>query len=78
MTTRRHGKKQAPDVHEALILWWMPIVALLAPIVFAAWKGASANSDALGSGAWALLWPGVALYLGAVALLWAGWKIELE
>jgi hypothetical protein len=60
---------------EPLILWWMPLVALAAPLIWAAWK---AVSDGAGDGLLALLWPGVALYLGSVAVLWAGWKIELE
>jgi len=63
---------------EPLILWWMPIVALLAPAVWAAWKAVSADSDGLAEALSALVWPGVALYFGAVAVLWAGWKIELE
>jgi hypothetical protein len=60
---------------EPLILWWMPLVALVAPLVWAAWNGVS---DGAGEGLKALLWPGTALYLGAVGVLWAGWKIELE
>ena len=56
----------------------MPIVALLAPAVWAAWKAVSADSDGLAEALSALVWPGVALYFGAVAVLWAGWKIELE
>lgn len=63
---------------ERLILWWMPIVALLAPLVWAAWEAASADSGALKAGLEAMVWPGVALYLGAIAVLWAGWKLELE
>jgi hypothetical protein len=63
---------------EPLILWWMPVVALLAPLVWAAWKAVSADDGALSEAALALVWPGVALYLGAVAVLWAGWKIDLE
>jgi hypothetical protein len=56
----------------------MPIMALAAPIVYAAWKGAAADGDAIGEAAFALVWPGIPLYLGALAVLWAGWKIELE
>jgi hypothetical protein len=56
----------------------MPLVAILAPLVFAAWKATSAGSHALTAGLEAAVWPGVAFYLGAVAVLWAGWKIELE
>jgi hypothetical protein len=56
----------------------MPIVAVLAPLVWAAWTGASADDDGLSEALIALLWPGVALYFGALALLWGGWKIELE
>jgi hypothetical protein len=75
---RRKQRKLAEAKGEPLVLWWMPFVALLAPIAFAAWKMASANGDALGAGAWALVWPGVALYVAALAVLWSGWKIELE
>jgi hypothetical protein len=63
---------------EPLILWWMPVVALFAPLVWAAWEAASADSGALSEALGALLWPGVALYFGTIAVLWAGWKIELE
>jgi hypothetical protein len=63
---------------EPLILWWMPVVALLAPIVWAAWKAASADGDPLGEALFALVWPGVLLYAGAVAILWGGWKLDLE
>jgi hypothetical protein len=61
-----------------LILWWMPVVALVAPLVWAAWQGASADADGLSEALSALLWPGVALYFGALAVLWGGWKIDLE
>jgi len=63
---------------EPLILWWMPFLAVAAPIVFAAWKAASADDHALSEAAVAFLWPGVLLYAGAVAVLWAGWKLDLE
>ncbi len=67
-----------PDVREPLMLWWMPVLSLLAPLLFAAWKAASADTDAVHAALIALLWPGLAFYLAAVAVLWAGWKIELE
>lgn len=75
MTEEEQGQTHPP---EPLILWWMPVVALLAPLIWAAWTAVSADADALAEAARAMLWPGVALYLGAVAILWAGWKIELE
>jgi len=56
----------------------MPIVALVAPIAWAAWQGASADADGLSKALTALLWPGVALYAGALIVLWGGWKIDLE
>jgi hypothetical protein len=56
----------------------MPIVALVAPLIFAAWTGVSAAEDALKDAAIAFFWPGMGLYLGGLAVLWAGWKIELE
>jgi hypothetical protein len=63
---------------EPLILWWMPVVALLAPLLLAAWQGATADADALTAALEAFLWPGVLLYAGALAVLWGGWKIDLE
>jgi hypothetical protein len=72
----RPRKAEAPP--EPLILWWMPLVSLVAPLVYAAWKVASAGSDGLTAGIEALAWPGIGLYLAMVAVLWAGWKIELE
>lgn len=63
---------------EPLLLWWMPIIALLGPLLFAAWRAASVDSDALEKAAIAFAWPGVALYAGLLAVLWAGWKIDLE
>ena len=63
---------------EPLILWWMPLVALTAPVVLAAWKGATASGGALGDAVIGFFWPGVLLYAAALAVLWGGWKIELE
>ena len=71
-----HGRASKPE--DPFILWWMPIVALLAPLIWAAWEGVSADSDAFGDFAFALVWPGVVLYFGTLVLLWAGWKIDLE
>ena len=70
--------KGASTDKEPLLLWWMPVVALTAPLAFAAWEGVNAASSPLREVAWALVWPGLLLYAGAVTLLWAGWKIELE
>ena len=80
MSSGRRAKKAGEEARaaEPLVLWWMPVVSLAAPVVFAAWKAASADSDGLGAGLTALLWPGLALYFGALAVLWGGWKIELE
>lgn len=64
--------------HEPLILWWMPVVALVAPLAWAGWQGASAGTDGLAQALSALVWPGVALYAGTLAVLWGGWKIDLE
>ena len=69
------SQDEAAEPKEPLILWWMPVVAVLAPVVWAAWRAAS---EGVGDGLVALAWPGIALYAGAVAVLWAGWKIELE
>jgi hypothetical protein len=80
MSSRRRAGQQSKEVraNEPLVLWWMPLVALAAPLIFAAWKAVSADSDAAGAALLALVWPGVLLYLGALAVLWGGWKIELE
>ena len=71
-----HKLKGRPQ--EPLILWWMPIVALAGPLVWAAWQGASADSQALEKALIALVWPGVLFYFAVLAVLWGGWKIELE
>lgn len=63
---------------DPLILWWMPLIALLSPLIWAAWTLASSDGDALADAAFALLWPGAALYLGTLVVLWCGWKIDLE
>lgn len=76
--SNRHKKHVEARRNEPLILWWMPIVALIAPLLAMIWQGATADGDALGAAAFALLWPGGPLYLGALAVLWGGWKIELE
>ena len=74
----RHAEASETGEREPLLLWWMPVIALLGPAVFAAWTAASANDDALKDALVALAWPGGALYLAVLAVLWAGWKIELE
>jgi hypothetical protein len=56
----------------------MPVLALLAPLIAAAWLGVSADRDALGKAAYGLVWPGLPAYLATLAVFWLGWKIELE
>ncbi len=75
---RKSRRSSSNQTKEPLILWWMPTVALLAPVIFAAWEAVSAEDGALRDAAIALIWPGVLLYFGTVAVLWAGWKIDLE
>ena len=70
--------EETHEPKEPFILWWMPVVALLAPIVLAAWTAVSADDNALGDALFSLVWPGVAAYFGALVVLWGGWKIELE
>ena len=72
-----HTNKQS-KAREPFILWWMPVLSLLAPLIFAAWKGVSADTNAVHAALTALAWPGLGFYLAALAVLWAGWKIELE
>jgi hypothetical protein len=66
------------EKREPLVLWWMPLLALVAPLAYAAWRAASADANALGEAALAFVWPGVLFYAGAIAILWGGWKIDLE
>lgn len=63
---------------EPLLLWWMPVLALLAPVLSAAWYGVSAEGRALEEAVRGFLWPGVPLYFAALAVFWLGWKIDLE
>ncbi len=66
------------ESREPFLLWWMPVVAFAAPLLLAAWEGATADADAVTDAVVAFFWPGVLLYFGALAVLWAGWKIDLE
>jgi hypothetical protein len=67
-----------PEKREPLLLWWMPVLALVAPIIAAAWQGVSADDDALGEAAFGLIWPGAPAYFATLAVFWLGWKVELE
>jgi hypothetical protein len=69
--------EEAPQ-KEPLILWWMPVLALAAPLIAAAWLGVSADDDAAGKAAFGLLWPGVPAYFATLAVFVLGWKLELE
>jgi hypothetical protein len=74
---RRVREDQTSGSKEPLVLWWMPVVALAAPLLYAGWRFASA-ANAAEAALEALLWPGLALYAAGLALLWGGWKIDLE
>ena len=75
---KRKAQHEAARAGEPLILWWMPVVALLGPAIAFAWTLGTAEGDALGKALLAVVWPGLPLYLVVVAVLWGGWKIELE
>jgi hypothetical protein len=66
------------EAREPLLLWWMPVLALVAPLIAAAWLGVSADEDALGEAAFGLVWPGIPAYFAALAVFWLGWKVDLE
>jgi tellurite resistance protein TehA-like permease len=70
--------KHPPRVKDPLLLWWMPIVPIVAPVVSAVWFGATADSDALVEAAKAFVWPGLAAYAVLFAVIWGGWKLDLE
>ena len=70
--------QQTAEKPEPLLLWWMPVLALAAPVIAAAWYGVSADNDALADAALALLWPGVPAYFATLAVFWLGWKVDLE
>ena len=77
----KRALKQASEEarkNEPLVLWWMPVVALVGPVIASIWFGANAEDGALGEAAFALIWPGLPIYLVTLAVLWGGWKIELE
>ena len=78
--TKREMKRAAEEArkNEPLILWWMPVVALIGPVLSAIWFGANTDDGDLGEAAVALVWPGAPIYLITLAVLWGGWKIELE
>jgi hypothetical protein len=72
------SEKREPKKCEPLVLWWMPVLALAAPIIAAAWLGVSADEDALEKAAFGLVWPGIPAYFATLAVFWLGWKVELE
>jgi hypothetical protein len=76
MSEAKHGDPDAPK--DPLVLWWMPVVAIVAPIIAAAWKGATADSGALKEALIGFAWPGLPLYFGLLVIFIAAWKIELE
>jgi hypothetical protein len=69
---------QPAEHKDPFVLWWMPVLALIAPIVAAAWKGATADSDVAKEVLIGIVWPGLPLYFGLLAIFVAAWKIELE
>lgn len=75
---KRREQYEAGRASEPLILWWMPVVALIVPVLAFAWTAATAETDALDKALFAIVWPGLPLYAATVAVLWGGWKIELE
>jgi hypothetical protein len=60
------------------VQWWMPVLAVIAPAVSAAWKGATADSGALKEALLGFAWPGLPLYFGLLIIFIAAYKIELE
>ena len=54
------------------------MIALLAPLLFAAWRAVSVDSDVVEKTVVAFFWPGIGLYAATLAVLWGGWKIDLE
>jgi hypothetical protein len=78
LTTENQPDNETDEEREPLLLWWMPVLALLAPIIAAAWLGASADEDALEKAALGLVWPGIPAYFATLAVFWLGWKVELE
>ena len=78
MARRRRTDSPTAEKREPLLLWWMPVLALLAPLISAAWLGVSADDDALSEAALGLLWPGLPAYFATLAVFWLGWKVDLE
>lgn len=78
MTRQPSPEHRQTEEKEPLLLWWMPVVALIAPLIAAAWLGVSADEDALEEAAIGLVWPGLPAYFGTLAVFWLGWKIDLE
>ena len=52
---KRKEQYEAARAGEPLILWWMPVVALLGPIIAFAWTLGTADNDALGKALFALV-----------------------
>ena len=74
----KQRQPETPEHKDPLVLWWMPVLSLIAPIVSAAWKGATADSGVAKEALIGLVWPGLPLYFGLLVIFVAAWKIELE
>ena len=75
---RSRNERRRPLLARLGLRWWMPAIALLAPIGFGVYRAFAGQDGAGAEFLRALLWPGAALYVVALAIVWAGWTLELE
>ena len=57
---------------------WMLLLALTAPLGYAAFHAFTGDDSSLRAFSEAVLWPGAPIYAIAVVVVWAGWALELE
>lgn len=60
------------------LAWWMPALALLAPLGFGVFRAFVGDDGAATEFGRALWWPGAAIYAVTLVIVWAGWTLELE
>lgn len=80
----RRGRIRSPliDDGQPAFRWWLPLPGAALALLWALWRGVTADADGGGGAAGVvlaqLLWPGPAIFAAAAAAAWLGWRIDLD
>lgn len=80
---RRRSQTAQPARSQWPLLVGMVSAAFVIAAAVAAWRAVGVDapaslSDRLTTFATSLLWPGAAIFVGALVVMWAGWKFDLD